>query len=381
MSTVRARLVFLWTTVLVCFAPMAAVDAVVVECLPADAVLEEMSFQLDWKFNAQFAGIFTAPFTAAGINMTIRPWVDGIDTINEVVNGNADFACAEQNLIIAAQAAGAPIKAVATMFQFSPYGLMAPPESNITTLADLRGKTVGVQSSSLKVMDLVKGVTGFADINVMEIPYDGKWNRTVSGQVAAVLGYVIDEPIGVRSTYGVDPIVLKLSDYGLQSTAQTIVVRTSTLEERPVLVTAALGAIFQGWIDALADKPLTARQVVDNFVPEGSVYKDYTYQQETLELLEPYVLVKGRDIGVIDPTVWTNAAKLMLEYGIVESLPENLNETLATDAYLGPFERDACDNSTKVESGVEDERNKRRRPHVFLLYFWCFVVMMMFEMY
>jgi hypothetical protein len=49
-------------------------------------------------------------------------------------------------------------------------------------------------------------------------------------------------------------------------------------------VTAALGAIFQGWIEALADKPLTARLVVDNFVPEGTIYKDYAYQQETLAL-------------------------------------------------------------------------------------------------
>jgi NitT/TauT family transport system substrate-binding protein len=324
------------------------VDAAVVECLPVDAVLEEMTFQLDWKFNAQFAGIFTAPFTAAGINMTVRPWEDGINAIDEVANGNADFACAEQNLIITAQAAGAPVKAVATMFQLSPYGLMAPPESNITTLADLRGKTVGVHIDGLKVMDLIKGVTGFTDINVVEIPYADKWNMTASGQVAAVQCYVIDEPIGVRSTYGVDPIVLKLSDYGLQSTAQTIVVRTSTLEERPVLVTAALGAIFQGWVEALADKPLTAQLVVDQFVPEGSVYKDYEYQQETLELLEPYVLVEGRDIGVIDPTVWADAAKLMLEYGIVESLPMNLNETLATEFYLGPFVRATCD-STKVE--------------------------------
>jgi ABC-type nitrate/sulfonate/bicarbonate transport system substrate-binding protein len=193
---VVARLVFLlWTTVLVCIAPIKAVDAVV-ECLPTDAVLEEMSFQLDWKFNAQFAGIFTAPFTAAGINMTVRPWEDGINAIDEVANGNADFACAEQNLIIAAQAAGAPVKAVATMFQLSPYGLMAPPESNITTLADLRGKTVGVHIDGLKVMDLVTGVTGFADINVLEIPYANKWNRTASGQVAAVQCYVIDEPIG-----------------------------------------------------------------------------------------------------------------------------------------------------------------------------------------
>jgi NitT/TauT family transport system substrate-binding protein len=328
-----------------------------VECLPSGAVLEEMSFQLDWKFNAQFAGISAAPFPAAGINMTIRPWVDGINVIDDVANGRADFACAEQNLIIAAQAAGAPVKAVATMFQFSPLGLMAPPQSNITTLADLRGKTVGVHIDGLKVMKLVKGVTGYDDINVIEIPYEGKWNRTASGgDLAAVQCYVIDEPIGVRSTYGVDPIVIKLSNYGWESTAQTIIVSTNTLSEKPVLVTAALGAIFQGWVDVLADKEKAAQLVVDDFAAEGSIYQDYEYQKETLELLEPYVLVKGREIGVIDPTVWAKAANLMLEYGIVESLPANLDETLDTEAYQGPFVRQACDDST-----VELCRRRRKK--------------------
>jgi NitT/TauT family transport system substrate-binding protein len=347
MATTRVCMLFLTMTVLLLCASMMVVNAEV-ECLPADAALEEMSFQLDWKFNAQFAGIFAAPFTAAGINMTARPWEDGVNAIDDVANGLADFACAEQNLIVAAQAAGAPVKAVATMFQFSPYGLMAPPESNITTLADLRGKTVEVHIDGLKVMELVKGVTGFDDINVIEIPYAGKWNLTASGAVAAVQCYVIDEPIGVRSTYGVDPIVLKLSEYGLQSTAQTIVVGTRTLAEKPVLVTAALGAIFQGWVDVLADKEKAAQLVVDDFAAEGSVYKDYAYQQETLELLEPYVLVEGREIGVIDPTVWAEAANLMLEYGIVESLPANLDETLATEAYQGPFVRQACDSTVEL---------------------------------
>jgi hypothetical protein len=85
------------------------------------------------------------------------------------------------------------------------------------------------------------------------------------------------------------------------------------------------------------------------------------------------VLVKGRDIGVIDPTVWADAAKLMLEYGIVESLPMNLNATLATEVYLGPFVRDSCDSPSR-SSGVEEDEEikKRRRPVCFLVLSLCF---------
>jgi ABC-type nitrate/sulfonate/bicarbonate transport system substrate-binding protein len=315
--------------------------------------LMDMSFQLDWRFNAQFAGIFMADHSGgladAGVNLTVRQWDDGINAIEEVAQGRADFACAEQNLIIAAQAAGAPVKAVATMFQFSPYGLMAPPEDlhfmNLDSLEALIDNDIGVHVDGLKVMDLVKGVNNLTDINVTEIPYGGKWNRTANGELAAVQCYVIDEPIGVESNYGVRPTVLRLSEYGFISTAQTIVVSDETLATKGELVTRVLGAIFQGWVDTLADKPAAAQIVVDEYVPEGSVYKDVSYQTETLELLEPYVIVEGRDMGVIDADIWKEAAQLMLDYGIVDSLPDDLDSTLATEYYTGPIEFQDCSPS------------------------------------
>jgi ABC-type nitrate/sulfonate/bicarbonate transport system substrate-binding protein len=311
----------------------------VVEAFCPGDELTNMTFQLDWRFNAQFAGIFLAArsgaFADAGVAMSIKPWEDGVNAVMDVAEGRADFACAEQNLIIAAQAAGAPIKAVATMFQASPYGLMAPPGSDLSSLMVLKGMEVGVHVDGVKVMALVKGVNAIDDINVTEIGYADKWQRAAAGEFAAVQCYVIDEPIGVATNFNVTPEVLRLSDFGLQSTAQTIVVSDDTLATKGDLVTGVLGALFAGWEEALADKAAAATIIVNEFVPEGSVYKDVAYQTRTLELLEPYVLVDGRPIGVIDPDVWADAANLMLDYGIVSALPE-LNTTLAVEFFEGP---------------------------------------------
>ncbi|MGY2801718.1 ABC transporter substrate-binding protein [Thermostichus sp. MS-CIW-25] len=290
-----------------------------------------MSFQFDWKFNAQFAGVFVGIdaglYAEKGIALEPRPWSDGVNVVAEVAMGKADFACAEQNLILAAQADGASVKAIATMFKASPYGLMTTPNQSLSSLADLRGKRVGVHLDGLKIMALVKGVNGIEDIEVVEIPYSNKYERVLSGEFAAVQCYVIDEPIGVAKQFGVEPKVLKLSDHGLLSTAQTIVASEATLADKPELVRAAMAATFEGWKRALADKPKTAAMIVERFVPEGSPYKDVAYQTRTLELLEPYVTAGGR-LGEIDPTVWKKAAELMMEYGILESLPD-LTSTLA----------------------------------------------------
>lgn len=285
-----------------------------------------LTFQLDWKYNAQFAGLFLAEaeglYATSDLSVQIREWSDGLNVINAVAEGIVDTACAEQNLIIAAQAAGAPVKAVATMFHASPYGLMTVPEAALESLTDLVGKRVGVHVDGIKVMELVKGVNRITDIDVVEIPYGDKFDRAISGEFAAVQCYVIDEPIGVAAKYGFEPKVLRLSEHGFLSTAQTIVASERLLTEKPEVVRAFLAATFEGWSRALADKPRTAALVVERFVPEGSPYKDVAYQTRTLELLEPYVRGKGGPLGVIDAEVWAEAARLMLAYGIVSALPD-----------------------------------------------------------
>lgn len=291
-----------------------------------------VSFQLDWKFNAQFAGLFLAEadglYADAGIAPEIRPWSDGVNAVVDVAEGRADLACAEQNLIIGAQAEGAPVRAVATMFQASPYGLMAPAGAALTGLEDLRGKRVGVHVDGLKVMALVKGVSGIDDIAVEEIGYADKFDRAVSGEFAAVQCYVIDEPIGVAARHGAEPVVLKLSDVGFVSTAQTIVASEAMISDQPERIRDFLAATFAGWDRALADKPAAAKTVVDRFVPEGSPYKDVAYQTRTLELLEPYVRGAGGPLGQIDPERWAEGAALMQRYGIVGGLPD-LERSLA----------------------------------------------------
>lgn len=288
--------------------------------------LTPLSFQLDWQFNVQFAGLLLAQadglFEAAGLEVELREWSDRVNVIDAVAAGTVDMACAEQNLILAAQAAGAPVRAVATMFHASPYGLMSAPDHPIATPDALSGKRVGVHVDGVKVMELIKGVNGLDDLEIVEIPHDAKFARVLSGEFAAVQCYVINEPIGVAKTFGMAPHVLKLSDHGFLSTAQTIVASDHVLAEKPDAICAFLSASFDGWARALADKLRCANIIVEQFVPHQSPYKDVAYQLRMLELIEPYMRGHNDRLGVIDAQLWEEAARLMLTYGIVNALPD-----------------------------------------------------------
>ncbi|MEM0900729.1 MAG: ABC transporter substrate-binding protein [Pseudomonadota bacterium] len=297
-----------------------------------------VTMQFDWKFNVQFAGLFAAKeaglFEQAGIDVTFREWENGINVVDTAAGSENVFACAEQNLIIAAQAEGKPVKTLATMFQASPYGLMTGPDTPLSSLEDLKGKSIGVHVDGVKVMALVMGVNGIAEdeIEIVEIDYEGKFDKALSGELYAVQCYTVDEPVGVAGTYQVVPNVFRLSDAGFRSTAQTIVASDAMIEAEPALVSAFLKATFDGWRIALADVAGTAELVSTKYAIPGSKYTDVAYQTASLELVKDYVALglTPDTIGQIDTEAYTRAAELMLEYGIVEQLPE-IPTTLATE--------------------------------------------------
>ena len=286
-----------------------------------------MTMQLDWKFNVQFAGLLMADhlglYRKKGLNVVINPWKDDMVVPDEVVANPMMVGCSEQNLILEAQAKGAPLKAIATMMQASPYTLMAMPQSGITKLSDLVGKKVGVHVDGLKIMELVKGVSGLKpdDIEVVEIEYDNKADRLISGEFAAIQCYAVDEPIPFAKKIGQQPTLLALDEYGYKAYAQVFFATSDLLMQHPKMVKQFLQASFEGWKRAIADIPGAAKVVAEKYAEPGSKYTDVAYQQQSLELVSQYIL-KGitiAEIGKIVPEQWQKTTDLMAQYGIIET--------------------------------------------------------------
>src|SRR5271168_673473 len=74
--------------------PIICVGLVLLASDPA-AALEQVSMQLKWTHQFQFAGYYAALeqgfYRDAGLDVAIREGGPGIDVADEVANGNADF--------------------------------------------------------------------------------------------------------------------------------------------------------------------------------------------------------------------------------------------------------------------------------------------------
>jgi ABC-type nitrate/sulfonate/bicarbonate transport system substrate-binding protein len=291
----------------------------------------ELTLQLDWKYNVQFAGVLLADYyqlyTREGLKINIQPWDFGVNLLDIVAENPTIMGCAEQDVILAAQATGKPIKAVATMFQTSPLGLMSMPDNNIASLHDLVGKKVGVHADTQKVMDLVMGYSQLSsdEIEVVNISLDEKYDKLLTGEVDAVQCYLVDEPIGFAYQTGIEPNVIRLSDYGYDAYVQTIFAHNSLLEMQREQVQAFLKATFQGWKLALENIPEAAKIVVENYVNPKSKYNNLDYQTQSLELISEYI-TQGESLdqplGLISPERWQSMSERLLQYNIIKNVPK-----------------------------------------------------------
>ncbi|MGL5080874.1 MAG: ABC transporter substrate-binding protein [Microcoleaceae cyanobacterium] len=296
--------------------------------LTPEVLLPEKNFQftlqLDWKFNVQFAGILLADYynlyTQKGLVIEIKPWDFGMSVTDLVAENPLIIGCSEQDVILTAQNAGKPIKAIATMFQHSPLGLMSLPDCNVNSLYDLVGKKVGIHSDSQKVMDLVMGFSQLSpnDVEVVSISYREKFDKLLSREVDAIQCYVVDEPIGFADRTGISPNLLNLSDYGYDAYVQTFFVHHRLLENNPEQVKKFLQATFEGWKIALSDIPNAAKIIVENYVsPEGK-YNNLAYQIQSLQLVSNYVAPDQdlHHIGQILPERWQTMAERLAQYHV-----------------------------------------------------------------
>ena len=287
-------------------------------------------------FNAQFAGALIAQhaglYQASGLDVTITPWLSGMAVTDRVAQDAAVVGCAEQNLVLAAQAKGQPLVAVAAMFQDSPLALMSLPASKVSSLEDLSRQPVGVHIDGAQVLDLI--IESYFDEgagpSVSRISREEKFERLLNGEFAAVQCYGVDEPIEFAAQTGIEPNVLPLNEYGHDAYAQVMIVNRSLLETQPDAIQALLRGVFDGWRLAAAEPKASARLLVDQFVDPTGHYHDVAGQTRSLARVLEYV--KGdlapEALGEIDPERWQRTAEQFAASGIISSAPP-LNTSLA----------------------------------------------------
>ncbi len=109
---------------------------------------EEISLQLKWVTQAQFAGYYVAKdkgyYEEEGLNVTIKPGGPDIAPAQVLAGGGADVIIDWMPSALATREKGVPLVNIAQPFKRSGMMLTCRKDSGIKTPEDFRGKTIGV---------------------------------------------------------------------------------------------------------------------------------------------------------------------------------------------------------------------------------------------
>jgi NitT/TauT family transport system substrate-binding protein len=319
-----------------------------------------VTLQLQWVTQAQFAGYIAALkkgyYAAQGLNVKIVP--AGTDTVPQTTvdnGGSADFAIAWVPKALQSREKGANITDVGQVFQRSGTLQISFKDRGITSVKDLKGKTVGDWGFGNEY-ELFAGMTRAGldpgkDVRIVQQQFD--MNAFLAGDIDAAQAMTYNEYAQVLEAKNPktgklyqpsDLNVINWNDVGTAMLQDAIWANTTKLQNPAFQDTTVkfLTASYQGWIFC-ASHPTDCRDMVVEAGSKLGASHQLWQTNEVNKLIWP----SPQGIGMVDKAAWDRTVS------IAESTKNADGKTVLTgapkgEAYTNEFTEKAIANLKKM---------------------------------
>ena len=284
------------------------------------AALQEVTLQLKWKHQFQFAGYYMAQkkgfYKEEKLNVNIIEGGANNIATEMVASGKAQYGIGDSAILLD-YANGKPLVVLSAIFQHSPYILLTRSDSNIIRPADLVGKRVmlaGDQGADeFKAMLKNEGIS-LDNIDITNQSWD--LQDLIDGNVDAVSAYISAEPNYLRAK-GIQPGIMHSINYGVDFYGDTLFTNRQELLKNPKRVEAFIKASQKGWNYALAHKEETANLILNmKGVRERGITKELLLAEA--RDMEPLILSDIVAVGHINPLRWQGIARELSKSGLLK---------------------------------------------------------------
>ncbi|HEX7564954.1 MAG TPA: ABC transporter substrate-binding protein [Bradyrhizobium sp.] len=270
--------------------------------------------QLKWKHQFQFAGYYAALeqgfYRDAGLDVTIREGGPGIDVAAEIASAKADFGVCSAN-VLREWTLGRRLVVLAAIFQHSPVIILVPRRADISSVSDLRGRTLMDSPGSDEIEAMLKR-EGVDYAAMPRVAHEGNPRDLLVGKADAMVAYSTNEPF-VLDQLGAAYRIFSPEAYGIDFYGDNLCASEAEVKAHPDRVAAFRTASVKGWAYALAHKEAT----VDLILKSYSVKKSRGALLFEAERTEALV---GRHAGLIgeqDPARWLSIAATYRKLGLL----------------------------------------------------------------
>ena len=268
----------------------------------------DVSLQLQWKHQFQFAGYYVAKekgfYKNYSIEVDIKEFDEIEETLDSVINDKADFGVGRSSLILEANK---DIILLAAIFQSSPYILHAIKRDDIRSLDDVVGKTI-MMPNNLAMMASINAMLkakGLVQNSFKVVPHTFNINDLMNKKVDFVSSYISNEPF-VLKQLGYESIIFDPKDYGFDFYDDILFTKKSLLQNDPQLVHDFYKASLQGWkyafenieetVNIILEKYNTQNKTKEQLLYEAKVLKELAIPNGNIEELGLIELIRLREI-------------------------------------------------------------------------------------
>jgi len=272
--------------------------------------LKQVTLQPTWFEQFQSAGYYIAKekgfYHEVGLDVTIKPYKHGKDTVQQITDGEIDFAVGYETLILE-RAQNQKIVILYALFQSSPLVILSTKASKITTINEFPGKKIMATSSdisqaSLKAM-LNSNHIGTKDLKVL--PHSQDVNDLVNKKTDLSTAYLSKAPYDLIKM-GVNYNVFDPKDYGFDMYSDLLYTSEALIAKDITTVKAFKAASLKGWQYAFSHIAETADLILAKYNEQNLTKDELFFEGKELKKL---AFFNTNEIGEID----NNKLKRILE--------------------------------------------------------------------
>jgi ABC-type nitrate/sulfonate/bicarbonate transport system substrate-binding protein len=287
------------------------------------AALDAVSIQLKWKHQFQFAGYYQALeqgfYRDAGLDVTIREGGPAIDASEAVAGGTANFGVCSAS-VLRDWGAGRRLVVLAAIFQHSAAVILVPRRADISSVVDLRGRTLMDTPGSDDIAAMLKR-EGIDYQSMPRVPHEGNPRDLLAGRADAMVAYSTNEPF-VLEQLGAAYRTFSPATSGIDFYGDNLCASEAEARTHPDRTASFRSASLKGWAYALAHKEATADLILRKYSVEKSRAALLFEAQQTA----PLVGTDDGGIGEQDLARWQSIAAIYRQLGMTpdDTVPAGL---------------------------------------------------------
>jgi polar amino acid transport system substrate-binding protein len=281
----------------------------------AEAPLEKVSLQLDWKYQFEFAGFIMAKekgfYKDVGLDVELREYKEGVDIVDSVLSRQSNYGIYNSSVVVS-DGKLKPTILMATYYQKSP--LIFVTSKDIKQPSDLVGKRIMGTTDELKYSSLALMLDHFFinNKNANFLEHSFNINDFIDHKVDAMSAFRTNQLFELDQL-NIPYNIIDPADYGFSMSAVNLFTSYSEALSHPERSRQFIDASNKGWAYALAHPQETIDVIYNHYSKEKSL-EALTYEAEVTRKM---MLLDFFDIGATNKELTIRAVNQLQYSGLL----------------------------------------------------------------